>query len=281
MTDLLDAALALARCGISVFPLHYPVDRGGQLLCSCGNRTCKDAGKHPYARLAPQGLKNATTDRRTVEGWWRPGTPYNVAARTGAVSGLVVVDIDPRHDGDKSLVKLEERHGPLPPTWRSITGSGGEHIFFQHPGYSVRNAVGTIAPGIDLRGEGGYIVTPPSRHICGRNYAWNVDFHPDGAPLASMPPWLLRTPDPKRGKRVDFSPAIDQPIAEGRRNAALTSIFGHLLSRHVDPHLAAALVRAFNRVRCEPPLDDTEIRGIIGSIAERERQRRERTRYGH
>jgi hypothetical protein len=70
------------------------------------------------------------------------------------------------------------------------------------------------------------------------------------------------------------------PIPEGRRNETITSIFGQLLRRWVEPRLAASLVRAYNRAYCSPPLDATEIERIIASIAERERQRRERTRYG-
>src|ERR1700741_5088612 len=99
MTDLLDEALAFGRRGIGVFPLHCPVNREGQLVCSCGNPTCSDPAKHPYARHAPNGLKSATTDLRVIERWWSPRTPYNIGARSGAFSGVVVVDVDPRHGG--------------------------------------------------------------------------------------------------------------------------------------------------------------------------------------
>jgi putative DNA primase/helicase len=280
MTELPDAALAFGRRGIAVFPLHYPVNREGLLVCSCGNPKCKDAAKHPYARHAPNGLKNATTDLCTIGRWWSPGTPYNIGARSGAPSGFVVVDVDPRHGGHESLARLEEQHGPLPPTWRSITGGGGEHIFLRHPGHPVPNAVGTIAPGIDLRGDGGYVVAPPSLHISGRNYAWNVDHHPDDFPLAPMPLWLLDRTVAREKPRVELGRTAEGPIPEGRRNETVTSILGQLLRRWVEPRLAASLVRAFNRAYCSPPLGDAEIERIIASIAERERQRRERIRHG-
>jgi hypothetical protein len=112
MTDLLDEAIAFGRRGIGVFPLHYPVNREGQPACSCGNPTCRDPAKHPYARHAPNGLKNATTDVHTIERWWSPGTQYNIGARSGAFSGVVAVDVDPRHGGDESLARLEEQYGP-------------------------------------------------------------------------------------------------------------------------------------------------------------------------
>ena len=78
---------------------------------------------------------------------------------TDAVSGLVVLDVDPRHGCEESLKNLEREHGPLPRTLEAMTGGGGRHIYFAHPGGSVRNRVG-ITPGIDLRGDGGCIVAP-------------------------------------------------------------------------------------------------------------------------
>jgi hypothetical protein len=160
----------LARRGARVFPVHYPVEIGGRLRCSCGNAECKNAAKHPYARLAPRGLLDATTDFAQIDRWWGAGVPYNIGIRTGEESGIVVVDVDPRHSGDKTLSDLERRFGALPPTWRFLTGGGGEHIVFRHPGYRVQNGAGSLGDGIDVRADGGFIVGPASRHISGRLY---------------------------------------------------------------------------------------------------------------
>ena len=114
----LGVALQCVRWGFATFPLHYPVDRNGRLFCSCGSRQCKNEAKHPYPRLAPKGLLSASKDPAAIERWWGPGVPYNIGARTGEESGVVVIDVDPRHGGDETLAELERRFGVLPPTWR-------------------------------------------------------------------------------------------------------------------------------------------------------------------
>jgi hypothetical protein len=127
--------------------------------------------------------------KETLHEWYRRSPDYNVGIVTGALSGLVVLDVDPRHGGDKSLRKLEREHGSLPKTLESITGGGGRHVYFSHPGGEVRNRVG-IVPGIDLRGDGGCIVAPPSVHPSGKRYRWVKGRAPGEIPLARLPDWL-------------------------------------------------------------------------------------------
>jgi len=95
-----------------------------------------------------------------------------------------------------------------------------------------------------------------------------------------MPAWLLDRTVAREKPRADLGRMAEGPIPEGRRNETITSILGQLLRRWVEPRLAAHLVRAYNRAYCSPPLDVAEIERIIDSIADREMQRRERTRYG-
>ena len=128
--------------------------------------------------------------KKTVHEWFRRSPNYNVGIVTGELSGLVVVDVDPRHDGDKSLHRLEQENGPLPVTLESITGGGGRHLYFAHPGSEVHNRVGILA-GIDLRGDGGCIVAPPSIHPSGKPYRWVKGRGPGQANIAQMPDWLL------------------------------------------------------------------------------------------
>jgi hypothetical protein len=101
-----------------------------------------------------------------------------IAVRTGAESGLVVLDVDPQHGGDDTLAELLAAHGVLPITVECFTGGGGRHIYFRHPGGEVRNSAGKVGPGLDIRGDGGYVVAPPSPHPSGRRYEWSVDGHP-------------------------------------------------------------------------------------------------------
>lgn len=101
---------------------------------------------------------------------------------------MVVLDIDPRHGGDDALAELEARHGKLPDTPRVLTGGGGSHIYFRHPGkISIPNSVSKIAPGIDVRGDGGYVIAPPSVHPNGNRYLWEVSASIDETPLAEVP----------------------------------------------------------------------------------------------
>lgn len=154
--DMLAAALEARKVG-PIFPLH---DLSGG-VCSCGKADCGTrAGKHPRTE---HGLKDATQDENTIREWWTRWPQANIGLLTGAVSGVIVLDIDPRHGGDKTIEALQKQFGDLPLTWSVKTGGGGWHLYFKHPGGRIGNSAGKIGEGIDLRGDGGYIVFPPSR----------------------------------------------------------------------------------------------------------------------
>ena len=159
---LLRAALSYARRGVPVFP-------------------CEPGGKRP---LTPNGFWDATADVRRVRAWWGRWPGANVGVPTGKASGLLVLDVDERDGGPRSLAALERGHGPLPKTAMSRTGGGGVHVFFAYPaGEEVRNSAGVLGPGLDVRGEGGYVVVPPSRTRGA--YEWIDRSPPAGAA------WLL------------------------------------------------------------------------------------------
>lgn len=125
-----------------------------------------------------------------LEVWLHHMPRANIAAVTGAISGIVVVDVDPAHGGDESLVAIEREAGKLPATVEARTGGGGRHLYFAHPGGHVGNRAG-ILPGIDLRGDGGVIVLPPSIHPSGNAYEWLPGRSPDEHRLAPLPPYFL------------------------------------------------------------------------------------------
>lgn len=135
--------------------------------------------------LTAHGKDEASADRATVERWVRrwPNANVGIACRP---SGVIALDVDPRHGGDDALFDLEARFGALPDTWRSITGGGGLHVFFRNPRVELR---GEIAPGVEIK-DAGYIVAPPSVHPSGRAYAWEIA--PDDAELADLPEAWLR-----------------------------------------------------------------------------------------
>ena len=136
-----------------------------------------------------KAYQSKCVSEKTLHDWFRHSPDYNVAIVTGALSGLVVMDVDPRHGGKESLRELEKEHGPLPQTVESITGGGGRHVYFSHPGGEVHNRA-NIRPGIDLRGDGGCIVAPPSVHPSGKRYRWKKGHAPGEVKLARLPDWL-------------------------------------------------------------------------------------------
>ena len=182
----LDAALAYTERGWEVFPL-YTANPGA---CSCRQRRhCPHPGKHPLTR---HGVHDATTDDTTVRGWWSAWPSANIGVATGVLSDLLVIDVDPANGGDHSLAHLQNLMGSLPPTLTVKTGGGGLHLWYRHPGGILRNTAGRLAgvaedlPGLDLRGDGGYVVAPPSRHASGTSYAW-VD---KSVEVSAPPRWL-------------------------------------------------------------------------------------------
>lgn len=200
MNHLKRAASWYVSLGYWVLPLHSPCEFGG---CTCGKPDCGSPGKHPRTK---HGLKDASCDPEKIEDWWREWPTANVGILTGKPSGIVVLDIDPRHGGDESLVGLIQEHGDLPITVEAATGGGGRHFIFKHPGGRIGNRA-NIRPGIDFRGDGGYIVAPPSEHASGRKYSWLPDKIPGERHLAPMPEWLLGMLLPARGEEDDLLPA--------------------------------------------------------------------------
>lgn len=164
------AALRYAQAALSVLPL-LPGD------------------KTPYLK---GGYKIASRDKTVLARWWTQRADANVGIATGATSGILVLDIDPRNGGSTSLTDLLREHGELPPTWKVRTGGGGEHYYFRLPkGVKVRS--GVLAVGVDLKAEGGFVVAPPSIHPSGAPYEWECE--PCIDELADAPAWLLARPD--------------------------------------------------------------------------------------
>jgi hypothetical protein len=204
----LDAALRYADLGWPVIPLHAPRFIGGTLAgCTCGNRDCGSIGKHPCNQ---HGLHEPSTDPDVIREWWRRWPFANVGIVTGARTGWIVLDIDPRHGGNESLGLLMDEKG-LPETAEADTGGGGLHLLFAHPGGKVRNSKAAIAPGVDVKGDGGYIVAAPSMHASGNRYRWKQG-ETESAKPAGMPDWLReavtvrdKPPQPERRSSDDAS----------------------------------------------------------------------------
>ena len=122
-----------------------------------------------------------------VEAWWHTWPDANIGVVTGVVSGVAVLDIDPRSGGDRSLRSLVDRYGMVPVTPEVQTGGGGTHLWFRS-GAELPSV--TLAPGVELKSEGGMVVAPPSRHASGGTYRWRPGGEPDVLAPASLPSWI-------------------------------------------------------------------------------------------
>lgn len=243
------AALELAGRGWSVLPMEF-------------------RGKRPV--VAWRELQDRRASSKEITAWFEQHPSANIGVVTGAVSGLVVLDVDPAHGGGQSLACLELDHGSLPRTVEAVSGGGGRHLYFAHPGGIVPNRAG-VMPGIDLRGDGGCVVAPPSLHPNGHRYRWALDRAPGEVQLAPLPAWLSALL--RRGKAGHAHPAsywlelVRSGVKQGMRNNTIASLAGHLLWHGVDLPVAIELLLAWNRLRCDPPLSDAEVVRVLESIA--------------
>lgn len=258
-TSIRNAALSYARRAWLVMPLWWPLPDG---RCSCGNPACTSAGKHPVEK-GWQEL--ATTNEATIRAWWRRRPKANIGIPTGERSGLLVLDVD-GEEGKDALADLEARYGPLPETVESITGAGGRHIFFRYPaGRNIPNKA-RFYPGLDTRSTGGLIAAPPSLHVSGRRYTWEVAHHPNDVPLADCPEWLLKLMEEKPERQT--AKKMADHIPEGERNATLTSLAGTMRRRGMSQEAIDAALWVENQSRCVPPLDRGEVTRIASSVGQ-------------
>ncbi len=253
-----DAMIAYADHDISCFP-------------------CK--GKHP---LTAHGHKDATRSPEQIQAW-AVKKPSAVGIPTGKQNGFYVLDTDVKNNGLENLKLLEQEHGALPETLAVKTGGGGTHYYFRCPDFEVKNSVGEIAAGIDIRGEGGYIIAPPSLHASGQRYCFTEAVDPKRfADLPEAPEWLLQRlqPEPQHPSAKPSSfwhELISNGAGEGQRNSSLAQLTGHLLAHKIDPHIALYIVEQWSQTKCYPPLSKEEAHQVFESIAKLETQKRRKS----
>ena len=249
---LLDSALRYAELGYSVFPLLI----GSKLPAT--NRGCLDA----------------TRDASLIEQTWGAAS-YNIGIAT---DGLLVVDIDGKSnpwlssedDADKAL---EISDCPI-----AITPRGGSHRYFKQPPAddgTYRNTASEIAPGVDTRADGGYVVAPSSNLTNGGGYRWlpSNDIVPV-IDLPMPPDWLLEnlqatkktSRSSKKNANADDAKPAD-PIPSGQRNDTLARLGGALRRYNLDFATINAALQSHNITRCQPPLDCDEVEAIAASVS--------------
>jgi hypothetical protein len=250
-SELRDAALRYAELGYRVFP-------------------CAPGDSKP---LTDHGFLDATTEVEQIERWWEHHPTANVAI---AAAGLLVVDLDPA-GGDAANPWLKDdpdKQLDLAAAPTAMTPRGGRHHVFRKPaGKGWRCTASRLAPKVDTRTDGGYIVVPPSRRPDGA-YSWVPGLELDGPPerLPEPPPWLVTLLDGLAQEtptlaHVAAGPPEANAIPEGQRNATLARLAGTMrrvgMSRS---EILAALLRV-NDDRCLPPLSVAEVEQVASSVA--------------
>ena len=215
--DFLNTALQYAKLNLKTFPVKYQ-------------------GKTP---LCDGGFKAATKEPEQIKGWSKQFSQFNLAMPTGHENGIFVVDIDGK-DGFKSLEILENKFGKL--NAPSASTGKGKHLYFKYPtDIHIKNSVKKISSGIDIRGEGGYVVVPPSIHENGNKYSWeNTNLQDISFPEA--PQWLLNLIENPPETKLELQNLLDKiaNAPEGERNQTLLENSRYILnylSKHkeIDP----------------------------------------------
>lgn len=249
MSTVLDHAIDYARRGMRVFP-------------------CNPASKKPYTG---HGFKDASTDERQIREWWAQYPGAMIGYHPG--DEIAVIDVDVKEDGSSgfdTLARLEVKYGKLPDTVRSQTPRGGQHLFFHTSGHATRGLNGTNVFGpnscVDIRGNGGYVILPPSTRADGRQYEWITA--PGESSFADVPEWVLNEIGRNRlqHRPAEESSEAQEPIYEGSRDSQLTSIAGTLRRVGLGAEAIESALMDINAERCVPPLPDDQVSKIARSV---------------
>jgi len=262
LPKICDDALGYASLGIRVFPCFGIND---DLTCRCGEDDCASPGKHPKTH---NGLHSASLEPTYIRFAWESDKwGNNLAGVTGET--FWVLDVDKKHGGLETLAEWEKEFGELDAAWIQKTGGGGRQYFFRHTA-GITNTSGKIGDGIDTRGEGGYVMLPPSKHVSGEQYRWHKDKRPHVKELFEAPEWLLAKVFDYLGtkrKPLDHNKMFEG-VAEGSRNDTMFRFAASLRAQGVDYDIALTQC-ILAASRCKPPLPENETRNIVKGCYER------------
>ena len=260
-----------ASRGFAVLPVFPPNGRG----CSCGDAACASPAKHPIGSLVPHGLSDATTDPTTLAAWFRERPDANLAIATGAQSNVIVIDIDPGKGGDEAWRVLCMQRGWAVDTVECMTPrDSGRHVYFRHPGVPIPNSTGKLGSGVDVRGDGGYVLVPPSRGANGLRYEWDAAHHIEDREPAVLPPWLLqllREPTNAVGgtdqQRIHPASAL-AGFDEGARDDGLFRLAAKLRGADIPRDMAERLI-CESAAHCRPPFPERDALAKVASAYDR------------
>lgn len=216
---------------------------------------CRDICVFPCEKKIPLtglgGFKNASLDPAQIHKWWTEHPAAQIGIPTGETNHLFVLDVDGPL-GDEAVAKMD-----LPETFTVETRPGHKQFWFKQPaGVKTKNSTSAIAEQVDTRGDGGYIIAPPSvHHLTGRPYRVVRDI-----PWAEAPAFLLGNGNGAK-LAVGSSPqgTAVAAIPEGKRRSTLFRIACKMRSEGLD---AVAIHEALKAIPCNPPLPDVELRKL-------------------
>ena len=254
-------------------------ERAALHYCRLGWSIVPAAAEGKRALVSWKRWQSQAPDEELVERWWTRWPKANIAVITGRLSGVVVIDVDPRHGGDRALALLEQEHGDLPWTAVVETPSGGTHLYLAHPGYGIPNSAGRVGPGVDIRGDRGLALLPPSRRALG-GYRWAVGGPNTIPPVPNAWRKLLQqrprpavadarmpsgaTPDGYHDARLAGVLRTLEQAPEGRRNAVLFWA-GCRLAEMLAAGAPASWVEVLERAGEAVGLERGEVRDTVAS----------------
>ncbi|HAU66001.1 MAG: Bifunctional DNA primase/polymerase [Candidatus Uhrbacteria bacterium GW2011_GWF2_39_13] len=265
----LTQALEYIKLGWNVFPLGYKSKRpDGNALIHTGHKKFDEFKQ--IEKGSWQCFQTEMVDEDLIKKWWEYSPISNIAIITGMTSKLIVIDIDPRNGGDESMKKLH-----LPPTYIVKTGGGGWHYYyawnFSRPAPNI-----DYLPGIEIKGNGGYIVAPPSIHD--KTFK-SYEAINDPSEITETPEWLceIETTNKEQLWKMGL-----ETVPDGIRNKTAASVCGKIFS--VLPPIFWNIIgwgglKEWNQRNNKPPLPEKELRATFESIYKRAKGNNRLTRY--
>lgn len=225
---------------------------------------CSPTSKKP---LTPHGCKDAKKSVGAIKSWWKKWPDASIGIATGSVSGLIVIDEDLDENkglnGYEAVSEWERINGELPATVQCITGRGGYHLYYKYSGDDIKNRAG-ILDGVDVRGEGGYVIAPPSTHPNGTEYQW--EDAPDEiamAPIDATVRKFLFGENEKPRTASDFK--VPDRIQSGERNDTLFRLACSMQAQGLPDAAIMAALEQTNQTACDEPVSDAELTTIVES----------------
>jgi KaiC/GvpD/RAD55 family RecA-like ATPase len=226
---------------------------------------CKQRNKEPSCE---NGVDDATVNPDKIRNWGRTQPHANIGGAMGHSVFAVDVDYHPNEgiNGYESLEILELKFGKIPDTLQILTPSGGKHYYFSARDFKPKNSTKKMAPGIDIKSVGGYVLLPPSIHPNGGKYNWDgASAGPHLEPIAAPPDWLVRLI--RDADKPERKPPIAPSIPKGERNNVLFTEGCRLRGKGWQEVEILDSLLSLNKHRCEEPLPEHEIRQMAQNIA--------------